>query len=166
MSNGSVVVAGGPDSIPDGRVRSRALSVYLAGPMAGQSFVAAATWRADVAERLPAIDFLNPMRGRPELAEAETLGSSRHGGLLDERAVVARDLRDIEHADVVLFNLTAAESASVGTMVEYGFARALGKFLLVVLAGESNPHHHPFVRELAHVTVGCLDDAISVLADL
>lgn len=154
--------------------------VYLAGPITGLSYREAIGWRETVIERLavsaPHVRCIDPMRAKQHLAQIAEIGAFGHsGGLLDGHAVVSRDLYDVQRVDVLLMNLAGAEQTSIGCMVELGWARAHGKFILVVLpeaeranaatvAGvAANPHDHLFVHEVASAVVGDLDSALALL---
>ena len=155
------------------------VSVYLAGPITGLSYSEVVGWRAMVVEHLaasaPHVRCIDPMRAKQHLADIAEIGAFGHaGGLLDGHAVVSRDLFDVKRVDVLLMNLAGARQTSIGCMVELGWARAHGKFILVVLpdaergttAGTGaavNPHDHLFVHELASAVVGDLDAALAVL---
>jgi nucleoside 2-deoxyribosyltransferase len=167
-----------PDSTiqPGSTSDPRLLLVYLAGPITGLDYAGAVGWRDEVAHRLaltaPHIRCMDPMRAKQHLADVREIGAFGHaGGLLDGHAVVSRDLFDVGRADVVLMNLTGARQTSIGCMVELGWARAHGKFVLVVLPDEergitgvtANPHDHLFVHELASAVVGDIDAALAIL---
>jgi nucleoside 2-deoxyribosyltransferase len=151
--------------------------VYLAGPITGLSYDEAVSWRHEVISRLgmtaPHVRCLDPMRAKQHLADLSEIGAFGHpGGLLGEHAVVTRDLWDVKRCDVVLMNLSGATAASIGCMVELGWAHAHGKFTVVVLpetertgrvGAPGNPHDHLFVQELASAVVPSVDAAIAIL---
>lgn len=144
--------------------------VYLAGPIAGSTYADAVEWRAAVSARLaPGITALSPMRGKGQLAG----NKGKLGGfypsddpMTTPAGIVARDFADVKRCDLVLMNLLGAESVSIGTMVELGWASALGKPVIVAWDGGvhvlRNPHYHPFVHQIASFRVGSLDEAIRV----
>jgi len=159
-----------------GASRRARLSVYLAGPITGLSYDGAVGWRDEVVRRLavtaPHLHCMDPMRAKQHLADVGEIGAFGHAGaLLDGHAVVSRDLFDVGRADVVLMNLTGARQISIGCMVELGWARAHGKFVMVVLpdaeragiGSTTNPHDHLFVHELASSVVGDIDAALAIL---
>jgi nucleoside 2-deoxyribosyltransferase len=156
------------------------LVLYLAGAITGLSYGEAVAWREETANRLaetaPHVRCVDPTRAKRHLANVDQIGPHGHpGGLLDGHAVVARDLWDLDRADVILMNLSGARRASVGCMVELGWARARGRFVIVVLPAEEtagaprsadmpvNPHDHSFVHELASAVVGTLDEALALI---
>jgi hypothetical protein len=159
---------------PDRYGRQRLLTVYLAGPIAGLSYGEAAGWRDRVGQELanhaPHIRCLDPMRGKQEIEASPRIEAGRGGDLYGPEMTVARDLWDIESADVILMNLAGVSDVSIGSMIELGHAAALRKLVIVVLPEQSeshvsgtNPHDHPFVRQVASGVVGSLDDAIELL---
>jgi nucleoside 2-deoxyribosyltransferase len=155
------------------------VSVYLAGPITGLSYGDAIGWRETVVRHLavsaPHVRCIDPMRAKQHLAPIAEIGAFGHeGGLLDGHAVVSRDLFDVKRVDVLLMNLAGAQQTSIGCMVELGWARAHGKFILVVLPDAerasaavsglaANPHDHLFVREVASAVVGDLGAALALL---
>lgn len=148
------------------------LTVYLAGPITGFPYATSLAWRrdlvADLAEHAPHLTCLDPLRAKEHLAELELVpDEAGPGSQLGNAGVVARDLWDIDRADVVLINLLGATTVSVGAMVELGWATAKGKLVMVMLDDDSdNPHNHLFVRELASVLVSSVEAAATVLRDL
>jgi nucleoside 2-deoxyribosyltransferase len=148
--------------------------VYLAGPITGLSYSDAVGWRdfviAELARRAPHVRCLDPMRAKEHPSNVESIGPFGHaGGLLDGHAVVQRDLWDVARSDVLLMNLAGAESTSIGCMVELGWAKAHGRFTIVVLPpeergdGATNPHDHLFVHELASAVVADLQGALAII---
>jgi nucleoside 2-deoxyribosyltransferase len=153
--------------------------VYLAGPITGLSYEQTIGWRTELQRRFsdtaPHVRCLDPMRAKDHLAGFDNIGAFGHpGGLLDGKAVVSRDLWDVARADVVLMNLSGAETISIGCMVELGWARAQNKFVVVVLPleerrggdGTSNPHDHLFVLEVASAVVDDLPTAASIIESM
>lgn len=152
--------------------RTRLLSIYLGGPIAGSGYSAASDWRVRVAEHLggtsPHIRVLDPMRGKHELKDVDRIEAGQGGVAYGPRTTVGRDLWDVNQCDAVLINLSNATEVSIGSMVELGYACAHGKFVVVVLPSnpESDPHNHPFVTETATAVVRDLTEGIRLLEDL
>lgn len=161
---------------PDHSDRGHELTVYLAGPITGLSYGGATGWRhqvvGELAERAPHIRCIDPMRAKQHLAAVEAIGPFGHeGGLLDGHAVVQRDLWDVARSDVLLMNLAGSKAASIGCMVELGWAKAHRRFSIVVLPHDErgpggNPHDHLFVHEVASALVPDLWAAISILESM
>jgi nucleoside 2-deoxyribosyltransferase len=140
--------------------------VYLAGPIASRTYGEATGWRREAIRLLgPEVTCLDPMRDKEGLADAAgPLGVAykpQHP-MLSSRAIVARDHADLKRADVVLMILP---EASIGTLVELGWADAFGKTIVAVIppSAPQSLRDHPFIRELADVTVATLGEAIGVV---
>jgi hypothetical protein len=65
----------------------------------------------------------------------------------------------------VLFNLNGAEKASIGCMIELGWASAYRKFIITVMT-ESNIHWHGMVRDLTDLVFPTLAEALDVIPTL
>ena len=146
--------------------------LYLAGPMTGHTFDEVIGWRDYVRQHLttaaPHVRCLDPMRAKDHFQDAGRIGPEHyHRGMLEPRAIVARDFWDLRRADVMMLNLTGADVPSIGCMVELGFAHANSCLTVVILEpGDRNPHDHLFVHALASAVVHSLDDAIAVVEAL
>lgn len=140
--------------------------LYLAGPIASRAYGEAVAWRRVVAQALAgAAECLDPMRDKGSLAATEGPLGERYRNqepLLTSRSIVARDYHDVRSADLILMSLP---EASVGTLVELGWATALGVPVILWLpeAAPSRVRDHPFVRELAAVIVPTIDDAVAAV---
>jgi nucleoside 2-deoxyribosyltransferase len=76
---------------------------------------------------------------------------------------MTRDRYDVMSSDVVLFNLLGTTTVSIGTCIEFGWADAFRKPVVLVMEPEGNLHDHPMVREAAGYIVPTLDEAVQVL---
>lgn len=167
--------------------------VYLAGPITGLSFNAAADWRDQVVEALgfDDIEAFSPLRAKHYLrGEASIDGSvgayPRAHPLSAPSGICARDRNDVARADVVLMNLLGAGRVSIGSMIEIGWADAYRKPLVLVIepvggydmsppggaatdvktVGATNPHHHAMVDELAAYVVHELEAGVEIVRAL
>ena len=139
------------------------LLVYLAGPMTGQTFEEATAWREWATEALwdEGFTVLDPSRGlmflKPESvvkdAYADTTTENKH-------VVFVRDRFDSTRADILLMNLIGADRVSIGSMMELAWSHLSGKFPVVVMEKEGNPHQHAFVREATGIVLHDLGDAV------
>ncbi len=140
-------------------------SVYLAGPITGLSWEQATAWRREAADylRRHGVVARSPMRGQEFLAEEEIIkGCNKDSFLTSARACVTRDHYDVKHADLVICNfLGAYERISAGTLVEVGWASAIGT-PIIAIGEEDNPHLHDFVRENCDWVVPTLRDALKI----
>lgn len=141
-------------------------TVYLGGPITGQTWDEAAAWRAQAGHQLMRAGwkFLDPMRGEQEqfgFANDQALPSTFAG----DREAALRDLFDIDRCEVMLVNLEGASRISVGTMCELGYAYGKNKYTITVLP-DDNPHEHLFVHSLSSAVVPSLDAALDLLRGL
>jgi nucleoside 2-deoxyribosyltransferase len=145
------------------------LLVYLAGPIDGLTYKQGQTWRDYVTEGLPQeIDVLSPLRGQEGITHGIIRDSYEAHPITTARGIRTRCKMDVKRADVVLMNLLGARKISIGTMIEVGWADALGIPIILVMESSVcvNLHDHPIVREAAGWQVETLDDAIMVCTSL
>lgn len=141
---------------------------YLAGPITGLSYERATGWRRTAEQVLweeGGIVGLSPMRGKDYLLGSQILNQTYSVPMLTQKAIVGRDRWDIMGCDGVLFNLLDADCASIGTMIEYGWADTFRK-LIVTVMNDGNVHDHAFVRELSHFLVPTLDEALDIILSI
>lgn len=141
-------------------------SVYLAGPIAGQSWQQASDWRNYVTRALTphGISCYSPLRGMGRfMAGAAVIQPAyEEDPLRTTRGLLARDELDVQRSQLMFVNFLGASKVSIGTCAEFGWAKAYHTRILVVMEREFNPHDHPFVRGLADWCVQGIDDAISI----
>lgn len=143
-------------------------SVYLAGPITGQSYSGANTWREMVADALnPSIRTFSPMRGKHWLVGAQSIPDSAttHGQQLlsTQAAITARDRNDCRTVDAILFNFLGAEKVSIGTCIELGWGDAFRKPMVLLMEPEQNIHEHSMIRQLCGWRCSTLEEAAAVL---
>lgn len=142
------------------------LLVYLAGPMTGQTYEEATAWRAWVTEALTDEGFtlLDPSRGlmflRPESVVKDAYLKS---ATENKHTVFLRDKFDSTRADILFINMLGADRISIGTTMELAWANLAGRFPIVIMEKEGNPHMHAFTRECAGVIFGDLQDAVDYI---
>jgi nucleoside 2-deoxyribosyltransferase len=141
-------------------------TVYLAGPIAGQTFDEAANgWRKTARLYLESRNYevRCPLRGKEHLAGYGVLG--KHGyddhPLTQAQAVIKRDYKDVSDSHIILMNLVPTNDVSIGTMVELGWASAQNKRIIIVM-DVPNVHNHLFVQELGQI-VTTLEEALELL---
>lgn len=141
-------------------------TVYLAGPIAGQTYAGCTDWRQRAADYLLRCGFAvaSPMRFKQFLSKMTVMhGNAVEGNpLTTAKGICTRDRNDVAKCDVVLMNLLGAKIVSIGTMVELGWADAHRKPVVVVME-PGNIHEHCFVRELAGYIVPDLDAGLEVV---
>ena len=144
-------------------------TVYLSGPISGLTYNKARFgWRADFLDEMDdGITVLSPMRHEGHLAEIKGPLDKMYPDNLFSRPkmIVAKDFLDISMSDILVAYLQGAEKVSIGTMVELGYAKALGKTIVVIMEANS-VHDHPFVTEVADTVVDNLSEAIVIVNSL
>lgn len=138
---------------------------YLAGPISGVGWKAAASWRRLAAERLAqyGIEAIDPLRHTEMLSGEKALKSAYPEWLwTQERAIVHRSFYDVRRSQVVLANVLGARERSVGTIAEVAVAYE-HHIPVVLVVEEGNPHGHPFLLELVTVVTESLDEAIEAV---
>lgn len=144
-------------------------TVYLAGPIRGQSYDGAVDWRKQAAAALaPEIEAFSPMRGKEFLAQhVEVFGDPiETHPLLSTKAVMARDLYDVESKDLVLMNLLGAPEVSVGSLAELFWSYLLRKPLVLVIEPRHElkgmAHDHAWIVGAAPFVVNSLDHGVAL----
>ena len=165
-------------------------SVYLAGPITGLTYGDARHgWREEFAAMMPAhIIPLSPMRGKDFLMGEKNLKGDPNmyptNPLARPSGIVARDRNDVRTCDIVVACfLGAGYHASIGTAVEFGWADAYRKPVVMVIEdepsaevtqagvtvhlpspiGKRNIHLHAFLTEIAGYRVNNLEEAAQIV---
>jgi nucleoside 2-deoxyribosyltransferase len=142
--------------------------VYLAGPIYGLSWDGASSWREEATRFLReyGIQGLSPLRAKDYLKDEEKL--AHHYGdihpLSSPKGLTTRDRNDVRTSDLVIAYLKGADVASMGTCVEFGWADAWRKPIIMV-ADEGDLHEqHGMLSEIAGYKVPVLGDAVELAA--
>ena len=144
-------------------------TVYLAGPITGETIAGANDWRQVIAEDLADIGIraLNPLRGKDYLHALIGDGiydrtypddhpmSAGHG-------IYRRDSWDVRRCDMLLVNFVGATQVSIGTVMEIAWAEAAGKYVLVAMEAD-NVHQYPMIIEAASLIVPTLKEALALV---
>ena len=168
-------------------------TVYLAGPITGLTYGNARHgWRKEFALMLsPHIIPLSPMRGKDTLMGINEMQGDPDmypsNALCAPSGIIARDHNDVRTCDVVVACfLGAKDKASIGTAVEFGWADAYRKPLIMVveddpnlpitdadgittsltgagLVKERNIHLHAFLTEIAGYRTNNLEEAAQIV---
>ena len=91
---------------------------------------------------------------------------TRLQGLMGEKMGVIKDFGYIDSSQVLLVNLLRSKKVSIGTVIEYGWATALGwakkeeKTIITIVEQHGNPHEHSFIRDLTDYIFEDLDSGI------
>ena len=143
--------------------------VYLAGPIDGCSYENCTSWREYAIEELSkdGITGLSPMRGKEFLKGYSKLLDGGHSHVLTlDSGITTRDMWDVRRSDTILFNLLNSEKASIGTMIEYGWASAFNKPIITVMEKNGNLHEHSMIRRLSGYRVETLEEGLLVVKAL
>ena len=166
-------------------------TVYLAGPITGLTYGDARHgWRDEFALMLPEhIVPLSPMRGKDFLMGEKSLKGDPNmyptNPLARPSGIIARDRNDVKNCDVVVACfLGAKDHPSIGTAVEFGWADAYRKPLVMVIEddpgapavgkdgittqviggpSEGNIHLHAFLTEIAGYQTNNLEEAAQIV---
>lgn len=84
---------------------------------------------------------------------------------ISEKAIVARDLWLIEHADIILVDVSECAGVAIGCVMELAWAKLLGRHTITVM-DVGNPHHHAFITETSDVVFPVLESALEYLLEL
>ena len=139
--------------------------VYLGGPVDGYSYKESETWRNAVADILlerskGRIEGISPLRYYSFLnGDKEIKGAFESNILGTSKAITYRDRNDVYTCDLMLVNFLGSKKGSIGTCIEYGWADAWRKPIVVVM-DEENVHNHPIINEISGFIVRTLDEAI------
>lgn len=129
-------------------------TVYLAGPIVNLDYNAATFWRNYSVEVLEDVGIrgLSPMRAKmflKDVVSIDALASIDHPLSTDD-GITSRDRNDVMSCDIVLANfLQATNKASCGTPIEFGWADAWRKPIVMVIEPSGNPFDHPMMRSIA-----------------
>jgi nucleoside 2-deoxyribosyltransferase len=148
-------------------------TVYLAGPITGLTYDGASDWRDYAKKRFDAlgIEAFSPMRAKHYLKDVGVLqGSGQNykglSPLSENKGITTRDRMDCTRRDLVLANLLGAKKVSAGTCIEFGWADAARRPVVLVMEKEGNPHEHGMVLEIGGYRVEDLDQAIDLTASI
>jgi nucleoside 2-deoxyribosyltransferase len=143
--------------------------VYLAGPITGLSYgVARHGWRQEFADLLSDayhIKLFSPMRGKDFLAKETALDGTPNmymdNPMATKKGIVARDRYDVKRCDLMVANFLGAEIVSIGTCIEFGWADAFDKPIIMVI-DEENIHQHAMLDEVSGFIVTTLEEAADI----
>lgn len=147
-------------------MKGRDFLVYLAGPIAGLTYKDGQSWRDYVAQNVPQeIRTISPLRAKEvELARVGIIEDAyENNPLTSTTGITSRDRFDCMRADAVLFNMLGAKKVSIGTCIEFGWADACRKPIILVMEDEGNLHEHAMVRGVTGWRVNSLDKGIALL---
>jgi nucleoside 2-deoxyribosyltransferase len=136
--------------------------IYTAGPITGLTYEGAALgWREQIKALLPEFDLFSPMRAKEFLAgEGVLAGSYGYNPMSSENGILGRDHNDVFTCDLMIANFLEDDgNKSLGTAMEFGWAHAYRK-PIIMIAEQDNPHRqHPMLRGASVYVVETLDEA-------
>ncbi len=124
------------------------MKVYLCGPMTGETYEHATSWRNDVKFKLgcSCIKTINPLRGKAFLEVAGVLGNTNGQSPLESaEGIVTRDYWDVSHCDILLVNFLGAKIVSIGSCFEIAWAYRRKIPIIIVMEKSGNVHEHCFI---------------------
>lgn len=138
-------------------------SLYLAGPIGGQTHSGATEWRDYVTEKLDGIiDCYSPLRAKKFAHGTTFTGSYPQGDpLWTDQGITTRDRLDVMRCDGLIVNFSGVTKVSIGTCIELGWADAWRKPVIIVMEAQ-NVHNHCMVRNIAGYIVNDIDEAIAI----
>lgn len=144
--------------------------VYLCGPISGLTYDQAVSYREHITEQFRSynVEALSPMRGKLSYVESRTEVLATRGYedvMRNDKAIVNRDRNDVMTSDLIFADLRGATKASIGSMVEFGWADAFRK-PIVTLMEKKNPHDHAFVYQLSTYVTDEYEEAFDLAIHL
>ena len=147
--------------------------IYLAGPITGLTYGDARFgWREAFNEMLPDhIHGISPMRGKDYLEKELNLmgGPDMYPEHLisTPSGIVCRDRNDVLTSDAIVACFLGADRASLGTCIEFGWADAWRKpIIMVTEGGAEDIHWHGMLTEMAGYVTPSLEEAAQIVSQL
>jgi len=142
-------------------------TVYLAGPITGQSYGQAAGWRDEAVKVLAFNDIkgLSPMRGKAYLSDEDKLADSYNDRTMSSVVGInVRDFNDCKTCDALFVNFLGADRVSIGTVMEIAWARAFQKPIVIVI-DEGNIHNHGMLT-FGNILVSSFDEGLRAIIQI
>jgi nucleoside 2-deoxyribosyltransferase len=110
------------------------------------------------------------MRGKNHLAGLKNIGAKEEDYPYDPistaSAIVSRDRNDVQTCDAMVANFLGATKASLGTAIEFGWADANNKPIIMVMGPDDKFHDHLMLTQLAGYLVPDLESCATILTHL
>lgn len=140
--------------------------VYLAGPIAGQTYDSATDWRDRATNYLnnDSVECLSPLRGKYFLQGAGVLGSQVYdeSPLTTAKGINRRDMFDCLRSTCVLVNLSGTSMVSIGTCMEIAWCFQK-QIPAVVVMEKNNVHQHVMIQDCSAYIVETLDEGLRLV---
>lgn len=137
--------------------------IYAAGPISGLTYDQAANgWRARLMELLPEFEIMSPMRGKEFLAskEGKLFGAYDEHPISTKAGILGRDRNDVKTCDLMVACFLEDEGhTSMGTSMEFGWADAWRKPVILVAEKDNLHRMHPMLNGASTYTVETLEEA-------
>ncbi|WP_316207369.1 nucleoside 2-deoxyribosyltransferase [Bradyrhizobium sp. SZCCHNR3118] len=150
------------------------MQVYLGGPISGLNYEGATDWREHAKAYLGefGIKALSPLREQGHLKSVGIFTDSAKetarfkSPMSMPKGLTTRDRWDAMRCDVFLVNLLGAKKVSIGTVLEFGWANAMSRPIVLAMEEEGNIHEHAMLNEITGFRVPTLDEALDVTRQL
>ena len=149
------------------------IKVYLAGPITGSTPETAIAWRQKAVDYLSPKGFIvtSPLRIESNhLPSGESIPHDMFGTKhplieMRPRAVFARDMFDVLHADIIFANMTGCgDAGSHGSTFEMGVAWAKQKALILIAEQGNLYRKHPIMGQAQGVIFAKQEEALDYVA--
>jgi len=152
-------------------------TIYLAGPISGLTYTEARCgWRETFVTELTrsGLDHIfchSPMRGKEFLMQVDgPLGSSERDYPKDAMATAAgittRDYNDVKTCDAMVACFLESSGISAGTFMEFGFAWALQKPIIVIGPENDVNVRHVMAERVAGYRVDTIEEGVFLVGHL
>lgn len=148
-------------------------TVYLAGPITGLTHDEARFgWRRDFNRLLPAhIRASSPMRAKEFLKDSGILESGASGyrtnPIATPEGITTRDYNDVRTCDAMVACYLEGEGReSIGTAVEFGYAWAHQKPIVVIGSPDDVNIQHLMLERMRGYLVGTLEEGAHIISHL
>jgi len=161
---------GGIDTYTAYFIPSLKLKVYLAGPITGRSYPEATArrnfYKAEFAMR--GIECLDPMRDTEALRRRKKIQEPypEDEPLLKPRAIMGRDLNDIESCDLILADFEGTDHVSSNSMFELGYATHARKPFILVMESKGNRNDATFPNQSMITRTDDKDEAVRLACSI
>jgi nucleoside 2-deoxyribosyltransferase len=143
--------------------------IYLAGPIAGLKYDDAVSWRVEAEHKLAnyGIQGLSPIRQELHLEGEDRIEHFyNENPVYTAKGITAKDRNDVLTSDLIIAYLLGAEAVSIGTCIEFGWADAWRKPVIMVADDHDIHAQHGMLSEIAGFRVGSVDSAVELAASL
>jgi len=152
-------------------------TIYLAGPISGLTYGKARHgWREFLAEELQraGLDHIfcnSPMRGKDFLMQVDgLLGSSAldypTNAMATAAGITTRDYNDVKTCNAMVACFLESSGLSAGTFMEFGFAWALQKPIIVIGPPDDPNVRHVMAERVAGYRVDTIEEGVFLVGHL